>query len=85
MSACEQEPMSIEPVEPVRLLLDQWTAGLAQVLESMTDQKPEVNWQPGAWPGADADTLWWEQPFQAGLETAVWVAARPACSHRAAF
>jgi flagellar motor switch protein FliN len=75
MTAGEQKPVSVEPVPQVRLLLDQWTAGLAQVLESMTDQKPEVSWQPGALPSADGDILWWEQPFQAGPETTVWVAA----------
>lgn len=75
MTPGEQEPVSIEPVPQVRLLLDQWTAGLAQVLESMTDQKPEVHWQTGGPPGADGDILWWEQPFQVGPETTVWVAA----------
>ncbi len=28
--------------EPVRRLLDEWTAGLAQVVASMADQKPDV-------------------------------------------
>ena len=78
MSTSQQEIVSAEPVEQVRVLLDQWTAGLAQVLESMTDQKPEVNWQPGGLPDANKDILWWEQPFQAGPGAVVWVAASQA-------
>uniref|UniRef100_Q01PP4 Flagellar motor switch protein FliN n=1 Tax=Solibacter usitatus (strain Ellin6076) TaxID=234267 RepID=Q01PP4_SOLUE len=60
--------------EVVRGLLDQWVAGLAQVVESMADQKPENHWQPGAAPAADQDLLWWEQPFQLGPAMRLWVA-----------
>jgi flagellar motor switch protein FliN len=57
-------------------LLDQWVAGLAQVVESMADQKPEIQWQAG---GASADDLlWWEQPFQIAPGMLLWVAAPPA-------
>jgi len=93
----------LDEVANARLLLDEWTQGLVQILESMADQKPEVRWQvvsgpfpqtatpsaapdvaidvatdvaseaaPDAAPGADAEILWWEQPFQTA-ETAVWV------------
>jgi flagellar motor switch protein FliN/FliY len=58
----------------VRGLLDQWVAGLAQVVESMADQKPEVRWQPSPPPVADQDLLWWEQPFQFAPSMLVWVA-----------
>jgi flagellar motor switch protein FliN/FliY len=63
-----------QPPDNVRGLLDQWTAGLAQVVESMADQKPEVHWQPGATPPADQELLWWEQPFQIAPGTVLWVA-----------
>jgi len=63
-----------QPPEPVRGLLDQWVAGLAQVVESMADQKPEIHWQPGAPPSADQDLLWWEQPFQIAPGMLLWVA-----------
>ena len=61
--------------EPVRSLLDQWTESLAQVLEAMTDQKPEVKWQSGITLAADPEALWWEQPFQFSAGAIVWVAA----------
>ena len=64
-----------EMPEPIRTLLDQWTASVAQVLEAMTGQNPEVKWQSGITLAADPEALWWEQPFQISRETAVWVAA----------
>ena len=60
--------------EPVRNLLDHWTAGLAQVVESMAGQKPDLRWEPGGAPPADSDLLWWEQPFQILPGMIVWVA-----------
>jgi len=46
MSASENTRLlRLEEVENARLLLDQWTQGLAEVLKSMADQKPEVRWQ----------------------------------------
>ena len=56
----------------IRGLLDEWTAGLAEVVASMADQKPEIRWEAGAAP-AEQDLLWWEQPLQ-GAPGAVWVA-----------
>jgi flagellar motor switch protein FliN/FliY len=73
------ERMSVlETIENARLVLDQWANGLADVLASMTDHRPDVSWCPGDGPPAavsDEETLWWEQPFQAGPEVVVWVAA----------
>jgi flagellar motor switch protein FliN/FliY len=63
-----------QPPDIVRGLLDQWVAALAQVVESMADQKPEIHWQPGAPPSADKDLLWWEQPFQIAPGMLLWVA-----------
>ena len=60
--------------EQIRGLLDQWTASLAEVVESMADQKPEVRWEATGTPPAGPDLLWWEQPFQVLPGTAVWVA-----------
>jgi len=56
-------------------LLDQWTASLAEVIESMADQKPAVRWEATGTPPGGPDLLWWEQPFQVLPGTAVWVAA----------
>jgi len=60
--------------EQFRGLLDHWTAGLAEVVASMADQKPEVSWEASATPPAGTDLLWWEQPFQIVPGAAVWVA-----------
>ena len=66
-------------VENARVLLDRWSESLAQVLESMTDQRPKVAWQfvPGPWPDASDGPalLWWEQPFQIDPQAAIWIAA----------
>jgi flagellar motor switch protein FliN/FliY len=59
----------------LKYLLDPWVESLTQVLESMTDQKPEVRWDSGITLAADPDTLWWEQPFHIAPDAPVWVAA----------
>src|SRR5450631_2052298 len=60
--------------EQIRGLLDHWAVGLADVVASMADQKPEVPWETAAEPPAEPDLLWWEQPFQIAPGAAVWVA-----------
>jgi len=81
MSNIEDKPQPpLDAVENAKLLLDQWGESLAQVLESMTDQKPEVKWQAASGtlgevaPG-EPEILWWEQPFQISSEMVVWVGA----------
>jgi flagellar motor switch protein FliN len=69
----------LDGVENARFLLDRWTESLAQVLESMTDQRPEVRWEALSGSLSDVasgqDFLWWEQPFQISPEAIVWIAA----------
>jgi flagellar motor switch protein FliN/FliY len=69
----------LDGVENARFLLDKWSESLAQVLESMTDQRPDVHWEAvtGALAevGAGQDYLWWEQPFQVDPLATVWIAA----------
>ena len=66
-------------VENARFLLDRWTESLAQVIESMTDQRPSAHWEAvsGSWSevGAGREFLWWEQPFQIDPQAAVWIGA----------
>jgi len=65
-------------VENARLVLDQWSQSLADVLAAMTDQRPSVAWHPADAPGPEMDSeelLWWEQPFQGAPDLCVWVAA----------
>jgi len=71
------EPVRLESVNAARSVLSQWTQGLVQVLESMTDQKPSADWQfqddgPAA---GDAEVLWWQQPFPTVSGGTVWIGA----------
>lgn len=80
MSLERMEHKPLESNGQARLLLDQWAESLSQVLESMTDQRPKVEWRAGTGPlpapaGAAEDLLWWEQPFRGGSEMVVWVGA----------
>jgi len=77
-------PLRLDADENAKMLLDEWVESLAQVLESMTDQRPEVRWQAASGPLSEvarpeAEILWWEQPLQISPEMIVWVGApRPA-------
>jgi flagellar motor switch protein FliN/FliY len=72
---------ALDTHESTRLLLNGWVENLAQVLESMTDQRPEVAWQSVAGApadlgvGAGADVLWWEQKAQLPSEAEIWLGA----------
>ena len=88
MSAPEsgQNPR-LDGTPTIRGVVDAWSGSLVQVLESMTDHKPEVRWNPasgspaearGVTSGAEAadtELLWWEQPFRIAPGTAAWLAA----------
>ena len=67
-------------------LVREWTARLAQVVESMTEARPGVEWQavpPGselrlqsaAVAARHGAMLWWEQSFSAAQEARFWVGA----------
>jgi flagellar motor switch protein FliN/FliY len=71
MSAGGEHP---QMTEHVRGVLDQWAAGLADVVASMADQKPEVHWEAASAPPDEPDLLWWEQPLQIAPGASVWVA-----------
>jgi hypothetical protein len=60
-----------------RELLDRWAESLAEVFESMAEERPKVQWRPEPATSAPPDgaVLWWEQPFQLGPDAAVWVGA----------
>ncbi|MGP8248255.1 MAG: flagellar motor switch protein FliN [Bryobacteraceae bacterium] len=87
MSAADQGmPLRLETTEAARKVLDEWAASLAQVIESMTDQLPEVRWGPTPAPASDseagADLLWWEQPLAGPPGMTVWLMApRPVWEH----
>ncbi len=66
----------------IKRVVDAWAESLAQVLETMADQKPEIAWKAatgvpeeisGSGSGPDAEILWWEQPFQRTPAAKVWV------------
>jgi flagellar motor switch protein FliN len=75
----------LDALADTKQVLDQWAESLAQVLESMTDSRPEIHWQSdsgtaseaamAAGMGSQDAVLWWEQAFQLGPDAAVWVGA----------
>lgn len=84
VSADPNRASRLDGTEVARRLLDDWAESLAQVLESMTDRKPEIHWEAvsgpvdevrGAVDPAEAELLWWEQHFQIGPDTTAWIAA----------
>ena len=69
-----------------RWLVREWSARLAEILESMAGSRPRVEWKPVLTvsnPGAEAATLaaqhgevlWWEQTFNAASGARFWVGA----------
>ena len=64
----------------IHKIADEFGASLAQVLQSMAEQRPTVQWesiaelQPGILAGED-EPLWWAQPFQLWPGPAVWAGA----------
>ena len=74
----------LDAVANIKTVLDDWVASLGQVLESMTDQNPEIRWKAQSGratesgvsfdSGPEGETLWWEQPLQSAPGT-IWVAA----------
>jgi len=84
MSADDKD-LKLMSVENARALLSQWSDSLAQVLESMTDQRPRVEWQGASGSFAEVagsnvlgppdEMLWWEQPFQPPAGMTIWVGA----------
>jgi len=81
-------PNRLGTAEQARALVDAWVESLAQVLESMADERPEFRWEPASEPaipeadGAERELLWWEQPFEGAAEAKAWVGApRSACEY----
>lgn len=79
MSEAGKDHPERDSSETVSHLLDQWAEALVQVVESMTDQRPALEWRKDCGPppesGTEADLLWWEQPFQISPAAKAWVAA----------
>jgi flagellar motor switch protein FliN len=73
--------MSDPADELLPYLAGEWTGVLAQILESMTDQKPQVNWEAVSAPPESAEMFWWAQCLSLGDAPLVWIGApRPAWS-----
>ncbi len=71
---------SMSSVESARTLLEQWADSIAQVSESMTDQRPRIQFKyvTGVFDevgGDPVEYLWWQQSFQPFAEMVVWIAA----------
>lgn len=71
--------MSQTPEQPpnANWLMEQWTLAMAAVLDSMTDERPEVAFAPLAAPEpAPEAALSWEQGFKGIPQPGLWVMAR---------
>lgn len=70
---------SLQGNEITRTLFDGWAEDFSQVLESMTDQRPLVQWRAasgtaaGLGIGASPDTLWSLYKLRCPEETEIWV------------
>ena len=70
-----------DTLEPIRSLLDQLVSSLADVFESMAEQKPQIEWKEASGPiatlrpDAAEPVLWWEQPLQFAPDMKIWVGA----------
>ncbi len=53
-------------------LVEELSQGLADVLESMTGERPQIAWKAGQ-DAVPEGLFWWEQPLTAGKETRLWV------------
>ena len=73
--------MSEPDCQPVPGPVEAWAGSLAELLESMTGERPGVGWRAVSGSGSDAgvgpeaDVLWWEQGFQFPADASVWVGA----------
>lgn len=67
--------------ELARFLAEEWTRLLGQILESMTDQKPAINWEMASTSPEAAGMQWWEQRLSLADAPVLWVGApEPALS-----
>src|SRR6266545_2135492 len=61
--------------ELLNFLSGEFSALLAQILESMTDQAPKVSASPAAEAGPGGDILWWEQALNIAETPLMWAGA----------
>ena len=47
--------VTLKDLENARFLLDRWAESLSQVVESMTDQRPDVRWEALSGPLSEVD------------------------------
>jgi len=78
----------LDSQDETRGFLDAWADNLAQVLESMTDQRPQIKWRAVTGSvadtglGAEANLIWWEQTLKCPEPLQLWVAApQITCDH----
>jgi len=67
--------MSEAAGEILRVLAGQWSDLLVQIVQSMTDQKPKVNWNAVSPPEAAGDSFWWEQRLSLDESAVIQVGA----------
>jgi flagellar motor switch protein FliN len=58
-----------------RDLFEQFAASLAQVFESMAEERPSIICETPVQPPEGEEILWWEQPLQFAPEMKIWAGA----------
>lgn len=59
----------------IRDLFEQFAAHLAQVFESMAEQRPAISCEAPVQPSEGEEILWWEQPLQFAPGMKIWAGA----------
>src|SRR6266481_6736396 len=80
--------LRLDAIENAKELIDEWVNTLVRVLESMTDQKPDVRWQSvsGTFQeigapqvaGDAAEVMWWQQALNDEPGAIIWIGAQRA-------
>ena len=75
----EPSQLSLDAIPNARSLVEDWSGSLAEALEAMAGQKPEIHWESvpatEVGPALGDEPLWWEQPVSAASGASIWVGA----------
>ena len=68
MSQFEQYPQ-------LRTLIFEWAGGLAESIEMILGERPQVTWNSSETTPPESPVLWWRQPVSLGPDCVIWIAA----------
>jgi flagellar motor switch protein FliN/FliY len=67
--------MTPEQQQDANWLMEQWATSFALAVESMTEQRPDVRWEPKTESADAGEALWYGQVFSIVPEPSLWVGA----------